>query len=85
MFPNQVNEDCSNLQRCMNMRVYLNLLEPDSIMKDGKDYSFAMKPKYECEELLSHASDKNGELSHREATIDEKKILSAINSLNVSQ
>ena len=40
-------------------------------------------PKYECEELLSYVSDKNEELTHIEATIDEK-ILSAINLLNVS-
>ena len=69
------NEDCNNLQWCVNARVYLNLLEPDSVVKDDKDYSFAMMQKYDCEELSFYSSDKNEELAHTEATIDEKNII----------
>ena len=46
------NDDCRNLQECIYDRVYLNLLEPDSVMKDNKDYSFAVKPTDECELLI---------------------------------
>ena len=46
--PSLSNEDCSNFQRRMNARVYLNLFEPDSIMKDDKDYSLAIMLKYKC-------------------------------------
>ena len=59
----------------MNTRVYLNLLELDSVMKNDKDHSFAMMPKYKCEKLLSYASDKNEELAHTEATTEEKNII----------
>ena len=59
-----------NLKRCMKTRVYLNLLEPDSVMKDNKEYNFAMMPPYECEELLSYA---NEELA--EASLDETHII----------
>ena len=69
--PSLTHEDCSNLQRSMNTRGHLNLLEPDSIMKHDNDYSFAMMPKYECKEILSYAPDKNEELAHTEATINE--------------
>ena len=42
----------------MNARLYLNLLDPGSVINNDKDYNFAMIQTYECEELLSYASDK---------------------------
>ena len=47
--PRLTNDDCRNLQEAMNARMYMNSLEPDSIIKDNKDYSFAIMPTDECE------------------------------------
>ena len=57
-------------KRNANTRVYLNLLESDSIVKEDKEYNFAMMPPYESERLLSYA---NEELA--EASVNENHII----------
>ena len=40
------DEECMSFKRYMNAKVYPNLLESDSIVKEGKEYNFAMMPPY---------------------------------------
>ena len=51
------DEDCMEFKRNMDTRVYLNLLESDSIVKEDKEYNFAMMPPYESERLLPYANE----------------------------
>ena len=57
-------------KRYMNARVYLNLIESDYIVKNDKEYNFAIMLPRECEEQLFYA---NEELA--EASIDENNII----------
>ena len=41
----------------MNAKVYLNLLESDSIVKEDREYNFAMMPPYESDRLLPYANE----------------------------
>ena len=72
--PSLTNDDFKNLQEAMNARMHMNLLDPDSTLKDDEDYNFAIMPtdKYE---LISHISDDNRELEYTKATIDSKHII----------
>ena len=38
------DEECMSFKKHMNAKVYPNLLESDSIVKEGKEYNFAMIP-----------------------------------------
>ena len=58
------------IKRYMNARAHLNLLESDSIVKEDKEYNFAMMPPYEYDRLLPYA---NEELA--EASVDENHII----------
>ena len=68
------SEECKNIQEAMNTRMYLNLLEPDPIMEDNEDYSFAIMSTNECE-LLSYTSDDNREYEYTRGIIDDKNII----------
>ena len=47
----------------MNAKVYLNLLESDSIVKEDREYNFAMMPPYESDMLLPYANEELAEAS----------------------
>ena len=45
--------ECMSFKRYMNAKVYLNLLKSDFIVKEGKDYSFAMLPPCRYDRFLT--------------------------------
>ena len=63
-------EECMSFKRYMNAKVYLNLLESDSIVKEGKEYNFAMMPPCKYDRFLSYADE---ELD--EAPVNENHII----------
>ena len=67
---NLTDEDRMEFKRYMNARVYLNLLESDSIVNEDKEYSFAMMPPCEYDRFSPYA---NEELA--EASINENHII----------
>ena len=61
----------------MNAKVYLNLLESDFIVKEDREYNFAMMPPSEHDRFLAYVNEELAEAS--------VKITSyAINSLSLS-
>ena len=72
--PKLTDNEFRDFQEAMNHTIYKNLIETDSVMKEDKDYSFAIMPTDECD-LLSYTSDDNRELAHTEATVDKKNMI----------
>ena len=51
------NEECISFKKHMNAKVYPNLLESDSIVKEGKEYNFDMIPPSKYDSFLSYADE----------------------------
>ena len=64
------DEDCIEFKKNMNAKVYLDLLESDSIVKEDREYNFAMMPPYKSDRLLPYT---NEELA--EASVNENHII----------
>ena len=67
---NLTDVECMSFKRYMNTKVYLKLLESDSIVKEGKEYNFAMMPPCKYDRFLSYADE---ELD--EAPVNENHII----------
>ena len=54
---NLIDKECMRFKRYMNAKVYMNLLKSDSIVKEGKDYSFAMLTPCRHDRFLTYADE----------------------------